>query len=390
MHARHPSPTLPAQAPELQGLLWGLARPRPATKQPRKKLQKAGSRSLTNRSRSSPPPAQIPAVYRPSPPRAPPSDVLRDSLRLPTLSQHVCDTITNRCGRHRGRRRSHGGCCRYAFSLPLAPAHAPPSAAALAGVPDDIAHPLALTLTVPPPSYFRMADILPLPAAYAAYFDYRRRNSPEFRKQLRRSQRQQARAEKDQANASATAQRQAIKDAVDGAKEEGFPASAEEKEAYFLEQVQAGEVLSSDRTYPTNRSGAGGPGEPCRYQSSGRTPANMTTRPSSLQDHRLRPRLLQGPQGLPHPERPDQHLRQHSTQGEHINKPPSLTTPPSSDPSCQQHSLTRPPRTARPGRPRRDDRIRPDPPHRGQPRHPRRRRHGRTDARDGRRPQRRP
>ncbi|KAK3901613.1 mitochondrial outer membrane translocase complex, subunit Tom20 domain-containing protein [Staphylotrichum tortipilum] len=82
--------------------------------------------------------------------------------------------------------------------------------------------------------------------AYAAYFDYRRRNSPEFRKQLRRSQRQQVRAEKDQANASASAQRQAIKDAVDGAKEEGFPASAEEKEAYFLEQVQAGEVLSSD------------------------------------------------------------------------------------------------------------------------------------------------
>jgi import receptor subunit TOM20 len=65
---------------------------------------------------------------------------------------------------------------------------------------------------------------------------------------LRRSQRRQARAEKDQAEASANAQRQAIKDAVDEAKEEGFPASAEEKEAYFLEQVQAGEVLGADRT----------------------------------------------------------------------------------------------------------------------------------------------
>lgn len=82
--------------------------------------------------------------------------------------------------------------------------------------------------------------------AYAAYFDYSRRHSAEFRKQLRRSQRQQARAEKDHAQASANAQRQAIRDAVDEAKEEGFPASAEEKEAYFLEQVQAGEILGAD------------------------------------------------------------------------------------------------------------------------------------------------
>lgn len=82
--------------------------------------------------------------------------------------------------------------------------------------------------------------------AYAVYFDYRRRNSAEFRRQLRRNQRQQQRAEKSQAEAGAAAQRQSIKDAVDEAKEEGFPASAEEKEAYFLEQVQAGEVLGAD------------------------------------------------------------------------------------------------------------------------------------------------
>lgn len=87
------------------------------------------------------------------------------------------------------------------------------------------------------------------PTAYAAYFDYRRRNSAEFRRQLRRNQRQQQRAEKSQAEAGAAAQRQSIKDAVDEAKEEGFPASAEEKEAYFLEQVQAGEVLGADRTF---------------------------------------------------------------------------------------------------------------------------------------------
>lgn len=41
-----------------------------------------------------------------------------------------------------------------------------------------------------------------------------------------------------------------IKQIVDEAKEEGFPASAEEKEAYFLEQVQAGEMLGADRRCP--------------------------------------------------------------------------------------------------------------------------------------------
>lgn len=65
---------------------------------------------------------------------------------------------------------------------------------------------------------------------------------------MRRSHRRQARAEKDEAEASAQAQRQAIKQAIDDAKEEGFPTSVEEKEAYFLEQVQAGEILGPDRT----------------------------------------------------------------------------------------------------------------------------------------------
>lgn len=66
---------------------------------------------------------------------------------------------------------------------------------------------------------------------------------------MRRSQRQQQRAEKSQAEASANERKQAIRAAVDEAKEEGFPASAEEKEAYFLEQVQAGEMLGANRTF---------------------------------------------------------------------------------------------------------------------------------------------
>lgn len=82
--------------------------------------------------------------------------------------------------------------------------------------------------------------------AYAIYFDYRRRSYAEFRRDLRRNERRQFRAEKEQAEASTRAQRDAIKAKVDEAKEEGFPAGVEEREAYFNEQVMSGEMLSSD------------------------------------------------------------------------------------------------------------------------------------------------
>lgn len=84
--------------------------------------------------------------------------------------------------------------------------------------------------------------------AYAVYFDYRRRSQPEFRRHLRRNERRQVRAEKDQEQMHTQAQRQLIKRAVDQAKDEGFPTDAEEKEAYFLEQVQNGEILGADPT----------------------------------------------------------------------------------------------------------------------------------------------
>lgn len=84
-------------------------------------------------------------------------------------------------------------------------------------------------------------------AAYAVYFDYRRRNEGEFRRNLRRNERRQFRAEKEEAAASTQRQRDSIKRRVDEAKDEGFPEGVEEREAYFNEQVMAGEMLSSDR-----------------------------------------------------------------------------------------------------------------------------------------------
>ncbi|KAK4187104.1 mitochondrial outer membrane translocase complex, subunit Tom20 domain-containing protein, partial [Podospora australis] len=84
--------------------------------------------------------------------------------------------------------------------------------------------------------------------AYAVYFDYRRRSSAEFRRELRREERRLARNANEQATLDAMAQKQAIYAAVDEAKAEGFPTNSEEKEAYFLEQVQAGEILQTDPT----------------------------------------------------------------------------------------------------------------------------------------------
>ncbi|KAJ4131868.1 mitochondrial import receptor subunit tom20 [Fusarium equiseti] len=83
---------------------------------------------------------------------------------------------------------------------------------------------------------------------YAAYFDYQRRNQAEFRRNLRRNERKQARVAKEEAEASTQQQRQSIRSKVEEAKEEGFPAGVEEREAFFNEQVMAGEMLSQDPT----------------------------------------------------------------------------------------------------------------------------------------------
>lgn len=63
---------------------------------------------------------------------------------------------------------------------------------------------------------------------------------------MRRNERRKARAEKEEAEAATKRKRESIQRAVDQARAEGFPTDVEEKEAFFLDQVQKGEVLSSD------------------------------------------------------------------------------------------------------------------------------------------------
>jgi import receptor subunit TOM20 len=82
--------------------------------------------------------------------------------------------------------------------------------------------------------------------AYAVYFDHRRRTDPDFRKQLKRESRRQARAAKEEAEAHTSKQREALRAAVQEAKEEGFPVDVEEKEAYFMNEVARGEQLAQD------------------------------------------------------------------------------------------------------------------------------------------------
>jgi mitochondrial import receptor subunit TOM20 len=82
--------------------------------------------------------------------------------------------------------------------------------------------------------------------AYAVYFDYRRRNDPDFRKSLKRESRRQARLQKEEAEVEGQRQKETIKAAVREALEEGFPTDLEEREAFFMQQIATGEQMAAE------------------------------------------------------------------------------------------------------------------------------------------------
>ena len=84
----------------------------------------------------------------------------------------------------------------------------------------------------------------------AAYFDYKRRNDPEFRRNLKKEKKLHAKAQKAQANAQNESQRERLREAVRNALAEGFPTDVEEKEAYFMSEVAHGETLCSQGIPP--------------------------------------------------------------------------------------------------------------------------------------------
>ena len=88
--------------------------------------------------------------------------------------------------------------------------------------------------------------MLTLLTAYAFYFDYKRRNDPEFRKALKKESKRQAKLAKEEEEMQGKAQKEEIKRAVREAIEEGFPMDLEEREAYFMESIAKGESLVGD------------------------------------------------------------------------------------------------------------------------------------------------
>ncbi|KAF8536910.1 mitochondrial import receptor subunit tom-20 [Trichophaea hybrida] len=83
-------------------------------------------------------------------------------------------------------------------------------------------------------------------SAYAAYFDYKRRSDPNFRKSLKKEKRLHAKQQRAEANAQSESQRERLREAVRQAQAEGFPTDVEEKEAYFMSEVARGETLCSE------------------------------------------------------------------------------------------------------------------------------------------------
>lgn len=83
--------------------------------------------------------------------------------------------------------------------------------------------------------------------AYAVYFDYNRRNSPKFRKQLRkrqhREQKQAAKAQEESKKAKMLAVKKAL---TEDLAQNPLPTDLSKKEEFFLENVAVGEQLAND------------------------------------------------------------------------------------------------------------------------------------------------
>lgn len=82
--------------------------------------------------------------------------------------------------------------------------------------------------------------------AYAVYFDHKRRSDPDFRRKLKKQQKQVSKAAKEEAVAAEKGQKEKIQAVVDEANEEGFPKDPEKTEEYFMTEVARGEQMCQD------------------------------------------------------------------------------------------------------------------------------------------------
>ena len=84
---------------------------------------------------------------------------------------------------------------------------------------------------------------------YAVYFDYRRRTDPTFRKLLKKQSKQSQKAAKREQKAAEQEETAQLETAVKEVAQPGvLPATPQEKESYFMEQVATGEALFAQGT----------------------------------------------------------------------------------------------------------------------------------------------
>ncbi|KAI0751552.1 MAS20-domain-containing protein [Daedaleopsis nitida] len=82
--------------------------------------------------------------------------------------------------------------------------------------------------------------------AYAVYFDYKRRNDSDFRKKLRKDKKKvnkQQQQEQDTVDVASVISAAEIKSALLKLRQEDVPPTSDEKESYFMMQVQVGDQL---------------------------------------------------------------------------------------------------------------------------------------------------
>ncbi|CAO3608605.1 unnamed protein product [Cunninghamella blakesleeana] len=79
--------------------------------------------------------------------------------------------------------------------------------------------------------------------SYIAYFDYKRRNNPDFRKKLRREKRKAAKVVEATAEEDKKSKIKLIETVITQAAHETYPTTPEDLEKYFMAQVAEGEGL---------------------------------------------------------------------------------------------------------------------------------------------------
>ncbi|EEB08218.1 TOM complex subunit Tom20 [Schizosaccharomyces japonicus yFS275] len=82
-----------------------------------------------------------------------------------------------------------------------------------------------------------------LAVGYAFYFDYKRRNDPQFRKKLKRRYKKVQEVAESQKLAEQKLFEEKVEKALELVKITPLPSSAEEKELFFMQQVARGEQL---------------------------------------------------------------------------------------------------------------------------------------------------